>query len=191
MSHANTVTNRAIFKDSPHPTKHLATADSGASGIYIAKQDVAVLTNTTRDLPAEVTHVQAAEGSIMTSHATGDIVFTGMPDTVFKAQVFDKLQNTLVGVGAIIDQADVKAILARDSIQFVNPSGDVVLAGPRCLNTGLWSLDLGESTVHPQPAYGLGVRPLPMESVGDLVAWWHASFGYPVASRSYVRCLLG
>ena len=48
-----------------------------------------MLTNTTPDAPTNITHVQAAEGTIMKSHATGDIVFKGMPNVTFKAQVFE------------------------------------------------------------------------------------------------------
>ena len=96
------LTNRASLTTSPHhPNQHLATADSGASNIYVAQQDMKILTNTTLDKPSDITHVQAAEGTIMKSKATGDMTFNGMPDITFKAQVFDDLQSTLLGVGAI------------------------------------------------------------------------------------------
>ena len=175
MKHANTcrttITNQALFTTSPHhpQQQHLATADSGASNIYVAKQDMQMLTNTTPDAPTNITHVQAAEGTIMKSHATGDIVFKGMPNVTFKAQVFEDLQSTLLGVGAIIDKADVKAILSTDGIEFVNRSGDIVLAGPRCEQTGLWNIDLNEHVSKPTLSHGLSVRPLPMDSVADLI----------------------
>ena len=147
-----------------------------------------MLTNTTPDAPTNITHVQAAEGTIMKSHATGDIVFKGMPNVTFKAQVFEDLQSTLLGVGAIIDKADVKAILSTDGIEFVNRSGDIVLAGPRCEQTGLWNIDLNEHVSKPTLSHGLSVRPLPMDSVADLIEWWHASLGYPAAS-TFLRAL--
>ena len=194
MNHAyvcdKQITNKASsILDSPHHPKQLmATADSGASGIYIAKQDMAVVSNPILDTPSTMTHVQAAEGSVMSSHATGDMTFKGMPDIPFKAQVFNDLQSTLLGVGAIVDKANVKAVLSTDGIQFINKDGDVVLSGPRCANTGLWSIDLQAHVHRPTDHHALSVRPLPMDSVGDLVAWWHASFGYPVVS-TFLRAL--
>ena len=120
MKYANTcrttITNQALFTTSPHhPQQHLATADSEASNIYVAKQDMQMLTP---DAPVNITHVQAAEGTIMKSHATGDIVFKGMPNVTFKAQVF---------------------------------------------------IDLNEHVSKPTLSHGLSVRPLPMDSVADLI----------------------
>jgi hypothetical protein len=43
----------------------VAPADSGASGIYISNKDSDLLTNTSIDQQSDVTHVQAAEGTVM------------------------------------------------------------------------------------------------------------------------------
>jgi hypothetical protein len=169
----------------------MATADSGASGIYITTKDKHILTNTQPDTPSTTTLVQAAEGSIMSSTATGNLTFKGLPHTTFQAKVFDTLDSSLVGVGTIIDQANVKALLSAEAIHFINQQGDIVLTGPRCPTTGLWNIDLNTTTVATHAttkAKGFAVRPLPMDSVGDLIAWWHASFGFPAAS-TFLRAL--
>ena len=173
----------------PKSSKHLATADSGASGIYIASKDTQLIKDLQTDHPDNHTHVEAAEGTIITSHAKGNISFPGMPGIKFQAHAFHNLQESLLGIGTIIDTAHVRAILSDNDIKFIDNSGTTVLQGPRCRTTGLWNIDLNWQPVDATATdKALAVRPLPMDSVGDLIAWWHASFGYPVAS-TFLRAL--
>jgi hypothetical protein len=183
------------FTSSPHPPlqqqPRTAPADSGASGIFLASRDEDLITPSNQ--PHNTTFVQAAEGSIIKSKAAGTLQFKGLPGVAFPAKVFDDLQGSLLGVGTIIDGANVKAVLSSDSIKFVNQQGVTVLAGPRCKDTGLWNINLDESVTHnPQllTERALAVRPLPMDSVGDLIEWWHGSLGFPVAS-TFLRAISG
>ena len=41
-----------------------------------------------------------------------------MPNVKFKAQAFKDLDNTLLGIGTIIDQGKVQALLSPDRIDF-------------------------------------------------------------------------
>jgi hypothetical protein len=113
-----------------------------------------------------------------------------MPGIEFPAKVFDTLESSLIGVGTIIDKANVKAVLSRDAIEFTNHEGTTVLSGPRCKQSGLWNIDLDHNVGSPCANSALAVRPLPMDSVGDLIEWWHASFCYPAAS-TFLRALSG
>jgi hypothetical protein len=189
----NSITNKTNFTQQTPPHKltptntRVAPADSGASGIYISNEDSDLLANTSIDQQSDVTQVQAAEGTVMHSKASGSLRFHGMPDIDFPAKVFDELDSSLIGVGTSIDKAKVKAVLSSDSIDFINQDGTIVLSGPRCRRSGLWNIDLNQSVVNPC-AHALAVRPLPMDSVGDLIEWWHASFCYPAAS-TFLRAL--
>lgn len=192
-SHRNKIIINKSYFTKPSPPHKLslprrtAPADSGASGIYLSKQDSDLLANITVDQPHEVTLVEAAEGSVMKSSASGKLHLRGIPGIEFPAKVFDDLESSLIGVGTIIDTANVKAVLSSDSIEFINQFGNTVLSGPRCKQSGLWNIDL-DSNVTSQRKRALSVRPLPMDSVGDLIEWWHASFCYPAAS-TFLRAL--
>ena len=123
----------------------------------------------------------------MKSSASGKLHLKGMPGIEFTAKVFDDLESSLIGVGTIIDKANDKAVLTSDAIKYINQTGATVLSGPRCQQSGLWNIDL-DSNVTFQRGRALAVRPLPMDSVGDLIEWWHASFCYPAAS-TFLRAL--
>ena len=126
----------------------------------------------------------------MKSKSSGTLQFKGMPGVKFPAKVFDDLQDSLIGVGTIIDEAAVTAVLSSDSIQFVDKFGKTVLSGPRCnKESGLWNINLQDSGIlTTSTSAALSVRPLPMDTVGDLIEWWHACFGYPAAS-TFLRAL--
>jgi hypothetical protein len=173
----------------PHPNpQRTATADSGASGIFLAKKD--------EDLANDLTannnkYIQVAEGTIIQSQSSGNLRLKGLPHVALPVTVYDKLQGSLLGVGPILDSADATAVLTRSDIKFISPNGDTLLSGPRDPATGLWNINLDNdviATTAPQSA--LAARPLPMDSVGDLIAWWHACFCYPAAS-TFLRALSG
>ena len=73
----------------------------------------------------------------------------------------------------MISKAKVKAVLSSEAIEFVNKQGHTVLSGPRCKESGLWNINLDDSIVKPKSPVdlALAVRPLPVDSVGDLIEW--------------------
>jgi hypothetical protein len=129
-----------------------------------------MLYNVKNDKPNEITRVQVAEGAIIQSTSTGSLRFKGILHVEFSAKVFDELEGSLLGVGAIVDGAHVKACLSSDSIEFIDKQGNVVLTGPRCRQTGLWNINLDDAIIDKHPASmsaknckALSVRPLPMD----------------------------
>jgi hypothetical protein len=186
--------------------KHLAPADAGASGHYIADHDSVTLSNLTIDR-APVT--QRTDRDIDATRLQANL--PNLPASAKLAHVFPpgKLKTSLVSIPELCD-ANCQANYDINKLTVYSPAGIPIMSAPRSTAAdGLWHFDLNNLSYlppdhpeiplgfdnHPRAAYASSLR---TQTLAERVRFIHQVFGAPAtstfteaASRGFLRSIPG
>jgi hypothetical protein len=130
--------------------KHLAPADAGASGHYIADHDSVTLSDLTI-ARAPVT-IEFPNGQTATSTRQGYLAnLPNLPASAKLAHVFPpgKLKTSLVSIPELCD-ANCQAIYDINKLTVYSPAGIPIISAPRSTAAdGLWHFDLSNLSYLP------------------------------------------
>jgi hypothetical protein len=86
--------------------------------------------------------VHCPDGNTIISNSKIKLNLPNIPPEANEARVFNTLQNgNLLSIGALCDH-NCKATFMKDSMNVKNPSGKLVLEGPRNATNGLWDVKI-------------------------------------------------
>jgi hypothetical protein len=122
--------------------------------------------------------VAMANGSIIQPYAAGRL---RLKQESLPAFLFRELSGSLISVGQIVDAFDGRAVFERTHMYISKKCDDsILLEGTRCPKTKLWlaNLDATPSLSN----HACAAHAVPVQTMSELVQYWHESFGCPVAS---------
>ena len=154
--------------------------DSAASGVYLTFLDEDRLIDVRKLTGAEKISVQQADGSIIQPYAVGRLPLN---DEFLPAFLFKELAGSLISVGQIIDAFDGRAVFERTRMYISKKSDDsILLEGTRCAKTKLWLANLDTPTNPSTSHHICAAHAVPVQTMAEVVQYWHESFGCPTAS---------
>ena len=178
--------NISEHTDTTYPVAQpkLVTAypDTGASGHYFMA-DSSIPSFSTNPLP-----VHCPDGNTIISNSKIKLNLPNIPPEANEARVFNTLHNgNLLSIGALCDH-NCKATFMKDSMNVKNPSGKLVLEGPRNATNGLWDVKIPVQTSPHQHAHIVNGVIRAKTSKSDLVEFLHKALGSPSIS-TFVKAI--
>lgn len=149
-------TSKALFSSVPPPAKtnNPGFLDSGASGTYICVHDCTTLLEDVEPCNDGPTVLLPDNSSIKATHR-GVLRMDGLPLSARKAWVFPDLARSLISVATLAD-AGLSITFDAYKVEVRGPpsgpdaqDGTILLIGPRCRSTLLWTIPVGVSGHQP------------------------------------------
>jgi hypothetical protein len=132
----------------PTSPKHvLAKADTGATAHYFKPSDAAIL-DKLHDTDTGP-NVRLPNNTIIKATQAGYLRNTTLPATATKTHIFPELKSaSLVSIGQLCD-VGCEAVFRKQDLNIYNHHRQLVLAGRRNANDGLWDIELPTSPPEP------------------------------------------
>ena len=147
-------------------------------------KDLSCISNVVKCSPESAIHVKVANGHIIVSSHVGHLI---VPDgSTVRAYLFPEIVGSLLSVSEFIDLG-FQVIYDAADVKF-NKSNRTIFSGRRDPITKLWMIDLSifkQGILQTPNVANPAVR---LQSVEELVKYWHASFAYPVKA-TFIRAL--
>ena len=139
----NNTTHRAVPPSPSTMYKHMANADTGTTGNFLALKDINCLSNVREATSTESISVQMPNGKEIKSSHTGELHYPNLPGGGgIPAHVFKELQGSLLDIGGLCDLG-LKAVFDKTAVYIVNTEcEEIVLSGTRDPDTRLWMIAL-------------------------------------------------
>jgi hypothetical protein len=124
--------------------------------------------------------VRLPNDATMESSHTTDLDIPGLNTDASKAHVFPGMtHHSLLSVGQLCEEG-YKVTFQRDTVTICNSKNSKLLSGPRDVTTGLWCINLKQTTKHiPDP---IANNVYELHNTGALVHYLHKAFFSPTKS---------
>eukprot|EP01034_Spumella_vulgaris_P038071 gene38071-46978_t len=166
-------------------TPHLANADTGTTGHYIAVTDTALLLDIQPTTATNTIRVTLPDGAVISSTHTATLNLPSLPLAARRAHIFPALVCSLLSIGELCDSGLI-AIYTSTTVTIFN-GPQVVLTGTRSPETRLWMVDLtAASNQYNRTDASIPFTPTAASVIlsahstqAQIVTWYHATMGSP------------
>ena len=165
-------------------TKHLANADTGTTGHFVAIKDKNAILDYRENPPGTGIEVEQPDGSKITAIGTGLLKWKWLPDHLRQVHIFKDLTGSLLSIGLLCD-AGFDVIFNKHNVKIKN-AGTTILSGKRI--DKLWMVDLnngneGESenshNMQTSEENGKTAQMIAHTTHAELVKYVHTTMGAP------------
>mmetsp|Transcript_18995 Transcript_18995/g.31769 ORF Transcript_18995/g.31769 Transcript_18995/m.31769 type:complete len:1018 (-) Transcript_18995:914-3967(-) len=164
----------------PSPTTSSLTADSGASGNYVAMKDAHSIHNI-RPARHKAITVSLPDGSKCASTHVGDLPFPQLPKPARHCDIFPSFDGSLLSIGSLADHGAL-TVFTEDAVHVLDAHGKVLLQGPRDPITRTYTVPFPATSTGHRDTRHIAAPAIYHEDNAARVRYYSATMGHPVLS---------